>query len=382
MSLSLSEPETARSAREPKGSDSETRNIAPSETPSSAANEKSFSIAHRVALAALAGQVVFAAALVLVAARYAGADVAIYAGAAALLWLILANAFVIRTVRRSLDPLRDLAERANQISAKNWKLGASAGAGLPQELLPLAESVDAALSRLQTAFRRQGDFTSDAAHELKTSVAIVKSALQLLLHRPRTQREYQIGLEELLEDCARLENLLERMLRLSRIEQMAEGGARPKRASVDLAATCEAAVSRIHAMAEERGVTLQLEASASFSLPADPEDLELIWMNLLENAVQNSPPGSAVKMRLQQGSDAMAQVSVMDSGAGIAPADLPHIFERFRRGESAPARSACGSGLGLAICKAVVGAYGGTIEAANLPGQGAEFRVNLPVSRP
>ncbi len=105
-------------------------------------------------------------------------------------------------------------------------------------------------------------------------------------------------------------------------------------------------------------------------------------MNLLENAVQNSPPGSAVTMRLQQGPGATAQVSVRDSGPGIAPADLPHIFERFRRGQSDPARSTCGFGLGLAICKAVVGAYGGTIEAANLPDRGAEFRVNLPVSRP
>ncbi len=136
---------------------------------------------------------------------------------------------------------------------------------------------------------------------------------------------------------------------------------------MDLSSTCEAALARVHALAEQRHVALNFESSASIVLLADPEDLELIWINLLENAVQNSPAGSTVKMRVRLGADAMAQIAVLDSGPGIAPADLPHIFERFRRGDSAPERSNSGFGLGLAICKALVDAYGGTIEAMNLP---------------
>jgi signal transduction histidine kinase len=381
MTLVVSDTGTAHSASHPQGPEGEPQNTPPAAAPSAGTDKASFSIARRVILAALAGQVLLAAALVLVAAKYAGAQAAWYAGAACLVVLLAAYAIVVRTVRRSLDPLGDLAGRVNEISGKHWKLGASSGAALPSEILPLAESVDAALGRLQKAYRLQRDFTSDAAHELKTSVAIVKSALQLLLQRPRTQREYQIGLEELQEDCARMEGLLERMLRLARFEQMAESGSRPRSASVDLAATCEAAVARFRALAEERGVAVRLEAPAPVSLAGDPEDLELIWTNLLENALRNSPPGSTVTIRLERGSGPMAQVRVRDSGPGIAPKGLPHIFERFQRGESLPERSARGFGLGLAICKAVVTAYGGTIEASNLPEEGAEFRINLPISR-
>jgi two-component system, OmpR family, sensor histidine kinase BaeS len=116
------------------------------------------------------------------------------------------------------------------------------------------------------------------------------------------------------------------------------------------------------------------------ALRADPEDLELIWINLLENAVRYSPSGSVVKMHAGANGGAMAQVSVFDSGPGIPPGELPHIFERFHRADPSRARSSGGFGLGLAICKALVDAYGGKIEAINQAGQGAEMRVHLPLS--
>jgi signal transduction histidine kinase len=100
---------------------------------------------------------------------------------------------------------------------------------------------------------------------------------------------------------------------------------------------------------------------------------------LLENAVQYSPAGSTVKIRVQAPDNAMTQVTVSDSGPGIPAQELPYIFERFHRGD--PSRSRCtgGFGLGLAICKALVDAYGGKIEVINLPGHGAEVRVLLPI---
>lgn len=372
----------ASAGQQLQGSENEIQKSAPIEVQPSATNVKTFSIARRVILAAAACQALLAAGLVLVAALYANAQVAIYVGLAGLGVLVAANSFVIWTIRRGLGPLRELSQRVGEISAQNWNFRPSPGAGMAKEHLPLAEAIDAALARLQTAFRQQRDFTSDAAHELKTSVAIVKSGLQVLLHRPRTQREYEIGLEELIEDCARLEDLLERMLRLARVERLHENGVRPKAASVDLSSTCEAALSRVHALAEQSNVALNFESSVSLVLLGDPEDLELIWINLLENAVQNSPAGSTVKMRVRLCADAMAQIAVLDSGPGIAPSDLPHIFERFRRGDSAPERSSSGFGLGLAICKTLVDAYGGTIKAMNLPERGAEIRVELPVQPP
>ncbi len=182
----------------------------------------------------------------------------------------------------------------------------------------------------------------------------------------------------MLGDCARLEDLLARMLRLARIEQLAENGVPPKLATTELTSTCEAAISRIRKVAEERNIALEFESPAAVYMLADPEDLELIWLNLLENAVQYSPEGSTVTLRVRRNGGPMVEVSVMDSGPGIPPAELPHIFERFHRGDPSRARSTGGFGLGLAICKALVDAYNGTIEAVNLPGQGTQMRVQLP----
>jgi signal transduction histidine kinase len=294
--------------------------------------------------------------------------------------LIVANSFAIWSIRRGLDPLHELAEQAGRISVRNWDFRPSSRATMAKELAPLSQAIETVLAGLKKAFRRQRDFTYDAAHELKTSVAIVKSALQSLLHRPRTQREYEIGLEGLLEDCARLEDLLGRMLRLARIEQLAENGALPKSATTELTSTCEAAIARMRTLAEERDVSLEFVGPRAMALRADPEDLELIWINLLENAVRYSPAGSVVKMHAGANGGAMAQVSVFDSGPGIPPGELPHIFERFHRADPSRARSSGGFGLGLAICKALVDAYGGKIEAINQAGQGAEMRVHLPLS--
>jgi signal transduction histidine kinase len=319
---------------------------------------------------------------------------AIYVGSTSLLLLIAANWFAIWSIRRGLHPLQELAAQAGAISVHNWDFRPPSGAKLATELSPLSQAIETVLIRLKDSFRRQRDFTNDAAHELKTSVAIVKSTLQSLLQRPRTQREYEIGLRGLLEDCARAEDLLERMLRLARIEQLSDDGALPKLATTELTSTCEAAMERIRTLADARNVALEFETAGAIQLLADPEDLELIWLNLLENAVQYSPAGSKVKIRVQANRDSVAQVSVIDSGPGIPALELPRIFERFHRGDPSRARSTGGFGLGLAICKALVDAYGGKIEAINLPeqggadrgfggegftGHGTEIRVQLPI---
>lgn len=319
---------------------------------------------------------------------------AIYVGSASLLLLIAANWFAVWSIRRGLYPLHELAAQAGAISVHNWNFRPSSGAMLATELSPLAQAIETVLIRLKESFRQQRDFTNDAAHELKTSVAIVKSTLQSLLQRPRTQREYEIGLRGILEDCARLEDLLDRMLRLARIEQLSDEGLRPKLATTELTSTCEAAMSRIRSLADGHNVALEFESSGAVRMLADPEDLELIWLNLLENAVQYSPAGSKVKLRVQASSDSAAQISVIDSGPGIPASELPHIFERFHRGDPSRARSSGGFGLGLAICKALVDAYGGTIEAISLSktsqadqgladqgfdGHGTEIRVQLPI---
>jgi signal transduction histidine kinase len=295
-----------------------------------------------------------------------------------LLLLFIASAFAAWGVRRGLAPLHELAAQASVISVRNWDFRPPPDSLLLRELAPLTRAIETVLDRLRDSFRQQRDFTSDAAHELKTCVAIVKSTLQSLLQRPRPEQEYRVGLESLLEDCGRLEDLLARLLRLERIEQWAESGMMHRElGSTEVTSTCEAAVSRIQALAGARNIHIELLHPEEIHLKADPEDLELIWVNLLENALRYSPSGSAVVIRVER-NDGNAVVSVQDSGPGITAEQLPYIFERFYRGDPSRSRSTGGFGLGLAICKAMVTAYGGEIQAVNRPGQGTEIRVRLP----
>jgi len=309
-------------------------------------------------------------------------ELALYVSGASFLLLLAAGALAAWLVRRGLSPLRELAAASDAISPSDWSFRPPAAAIRTTELVPLVSAIETLLARLKESFRQQRDFTSDAAHELKTSVAIVKSTLQSLLHRPRTESEYRGGLEHLLDDCARLEDLLERMLRLARIEQRAEQQAgHPLARAVgvtELASTCEAAIARMRALADAREIVLELTSPSAIRLRADPEDLELIWTNLLENAIQYSPPAAKVIVRVQRNGEGLARVSIEDSGPGIPPAELPHIFERFHRGDPSRARASGGFGLGLAISKALAEAYGGRIEARNRDGRGAEVRVELP----
>jgi signal transduction histidine kinase len=296
-----------------------------------------------------------------------------------LLLLFVVSAVAAWGVRRGLEPLRELAGQAGAISVFNWEFRPPAEASRVKELAPLTGAIETVLARLRQSFRQQRDFTSDAAHELKTSVAIVKSTLQTLLQRPRPESEYRAGLEGMLDDCARLEDLLGRMLRLARIEQWAENGMNRKLGTTEVTSTCEAAISRIQALANARNIQIELLAPQAVHLQADPEDLEVIWVNLLENAVQYSPAGSRVAIRVIRNGGGTAYVCVQDSGPGIPEEQLPHVFQRFYRGDPSRSRSTGGFGLGLAICKAMVTAYGGEIEAVNRDGQGTEMRVQLPI---
>src|SRR4051812_29894065 len=300
---------------------------------------------------------------------------------AGLLLLAISSTLVTWAVRRRLLPLRELAGQAGTISIRNWSFNAPEEARMVQELAPLTQAIETLLLRLQDSFRQQRDFTSDIAHELKTSVAILKSTLQSLLHRERSGEEYRDGLEHLLEDCGRLEDLLARMLRLARLDQMAEVGGPANAAVTELTSTCESAISRMQAVAGARNIKIELihpKTNTTF-VRAAPEDLELVWVNLLENAVRYSPAGKEIVMRISQNGGAKASISVEDSGPGIPKDDLPHIFERFRRADRSRARSTGGFGLGLAICKAVVTAYGGQIEALSNPAQGTKILVELPL---
>jgi signal transduction histidine kinase len=275
-----------------------------------------------------------------------------------------------------LWPLQALARQAALISTQSWRLQVPKETEEIQELRPLTESMTQMLARLERAFAEQREFLANAAHELKTPVAVLKSTLQSLLQRSRSSEEYRAGLQASLQDMDRLEQLLQRMLQLARAEQWADTSRRDL-GMVDINSSCEAAVERIRGLAEARGTEIHLATDGPIPIRADGEDLQLVWTNLLENAVRYSPEGGSVEVAVSH-DDRRTWVSFQDHGAGISAADLPHVFERFYRGDPSRTRTTGGFGLGLAIAKALVEAYGGSITATSAPGEGTRMTVELP----
>lgn len=303
----------------------------------------------------------------------------IFIAAASLVFMGITTMLALWGIGRGLLPLQHLAHEAAQVSVHNWKIDIPEDAQHIIELRPLTESMTTMLGRLERSFAQQREFLGNATHELKTPVAVLKSTLQSLLQRPRSSDEYRVGIEESLEDMKRLEKLLEWMLRLARAEQWAHGALRRDLQVIDLVTTCQEAVERVHAIAQPRQIKLKLTADEAIHLSADPDDLQLIWVNLLENAVRYSPDGTAVEICITRVEKERAKIVFADQGVGIPEADLPHIFERFYRSDRSRARATGGFGLGLAIAKALTEAYGGTIIAESRPGQGTIMTVELPL---
>ncbi len=307
------------------------------------------------------------------AVAYAGMYIAIGSG----LLLLITVGIAVWGLRRGLRPLAELASSAASITTSNWELNPSQAALSTTELAPLTQAMTAMLDGLHRAFTQQREFLANAAHELKTPVAILKSTLQSLLQRPRAAEEYRAGLEQALEDMARLEKLLHSMLRLARAEQWAAGSARRDLDTVDVAATCQGAIERLAPLAHERNVAIDFTSNGAMPLRADADDLELVWCNLLENAIRFSPSGERVQFRVRSNGQ-RTSVEVEDNGPGIPVADLSRIFERFHRADSSRARETGGYGLGLAISKALIEAYGGTITPESRPGHGTRMVVEVP----
>ena len=289
---------------------------------------------------------------------------------------------IVLVLRRGMAPLKLLAAEAAQVSASSWAFQAPVDAYAVEELAPLASALDAALKRLELSFRQQKDFVSDAAHELKTAVTIVKSSLQLLSYRPRSPEHYQAGLEGCLADCARMEELVQKMLALARAEQISSTLSLPTtRTSTELAGCLADAVAQMNTLAALRQVRTELhieasDASLHVAMPSD--DLTTLSTNLVLNAIQHSHPGGHVKIRVQQNADGSASVEIRDQGEGIPSDDLPFVFDRFRRGDPSRSRETGGTGLGLAICKAIVEAYRGYITIESTVGAGTTVIFGVP----
>ncbi len=281
-------------------------------------------------------------------------------------------------VRKGLSPVYELAHEAECVSSSDWHFNTPASAKKIIELRPLATALEAALARLQRSFEQQRRFTSDAAHELKTDVAIVKSSLQLLSMRKRTVEEYSRGLALSLDDFTRLELTVQKMLTLARLEQPAQSASpREILQPCSLRDVVEDAVSQNKPVAELKAIEVSFELAADAKVLLDRRDALLLCSNILLNALQHSPNGATVRIAMTMGGEA-ARLTVQDQGEGISDEDRAYVFEPFYRGDPSRSRKSGGTGLGLSICRAICERVGGSIEIANNTAGGALVTVTLP----
>lgn len=300
-----------------------------------------------------------------------------------LLLLAITGPLIAWLLHRGLEPLRQLASLAERVSVNDWHFTPPASARTTAELAPLTHALESALNRLEQAFVQQRTFVSDSAHELKTAVAVAKSSLQLLSLRPRTAAEYEAGLERCVADTERLEELVHKMLTLARVESGATTTATAEGAACNIAACLRGSVAELDTVAALRYVDVHItnETADDLAVPLSAEDCSLLVSNLLLNALQHSPPESTVGLRvslLVNPGGLSVLLTIEDRGEGIEAAALPHVFDRFYRGDPSRTRATGGAGLGLAIAKAIVERAGGSIELDSVVGQGTRVTVRLP----
>jgi signal transduction histidine kinase len=291
--------------------------------------------------------------------------------------LLLAATAVILIwfLRRRLSPLNELAAIAARVSAHSWEFIPPAAILRTSELAPIARSIQQLLVGLRHAFERQRQLTGDAAHELKTSIAVLKSSLQLLAMTPRTAEQYEAGLEGLLLDTERMEDLATRMLALARLEE-----APPEpHASTDLDSALRTVAGRLRPLAELKHIDLTFDATPAnprlVAMP--PEDAEVLCSNLLMNALQHTTASGRVSATIES-HNGVTHLRVTDNGEGIPASALPHVFERFYRADRSRSRTSGGAGLGLSICKAIVERANGAIHIQSATNAGTQVTVTLP----
>ena len=276
---------------------------------------------------------------------------------------------------RSFAPMKRLAETARKIQAGDLHQRVPVPP-VRDEMQYLALTLNAMLDSLDASFSRQRRFVADASHELRTPVAVIRNKAEVALLRSRSPHEYGAALQSIHAETERLSHLINDLLALARGD---EGQARFEREAVRLDALVEAVVANAQGLAEEHGIHLVVHPLQPVRLLGDEARLIQVIMNLLDNAIRYTNPGGQVQIRLSATQGA-AHLAVQDTGIGIAPEHLPHLFERFYRADPSRRRTGgSGTGLGLAIVDWIVCTHGGSVEVRSQVGQGSLFTVTLPL---
>lgn len=273
---------------------------------------------------------------------------------------------------RAIRPIAAMTAAAESISAQRLSQRIDVRE-TDDELGQLATVLNRTFDRLQAAFEQQTRFTADASHELRTPLSVILAHTDLALSRPRSPEEYRATLETCRSASRRMKSLIEGLLTLARFDADAAG---LQFTEFDLESLTNECIELIQPLAAERQVVIEATL-CSTRMRGDRERLAQVITNLLSNAIRYNRDGGRVRVTVAS-ENGMAVISVADTGIGISPDELPHIFERFYRVEKARSRTEGSSGLGLSISQTIVAAHGGTIVARSEPGIGTTMEVRLP----
>ncbi|MGI8956536.1 MAG: heavy metal sensor histidine kinase [Chthoniobacterales bacterium] len=270
--------------------------------------------------------------------------------------------------RRGLRPLKTLADAVERVGATHLDERIVVDRW-PEELQPLAISFNKMLGRLEESFTRLSQFSADLAHELRTPIAILRGEAEGALTKPRSSARYREVIESSLEEFQGLSSMIDNLLFLAR----AETSGSFNRSSFDGRAAIDEVREFYEAVSQDKGVEITCRGDGQ--VYADPGLFRRALINLLTNALHFTPSGGSVTVALER-RDGATQISVADTGCGISSKHVPHVFDRFFRGD-AP-RNSQGTGLGLAIVKSIMRVHDGDVAVQSELNEGTVVTLKFP----
>ncbi len=280
--------------------------------------------------------------------------------------------------RKALSPVDRMAATAAEITATQLDRR------LPEteandELGYLAQTFNAMIARLQRSFDEVRRFTADAAHELRTPLAAMRTEAEVALRSPRAAERDARVFESLLEEIERLTRLVSHLLFLCREET---GVAPNVFCTVRLDSLVRDVSEHMEVAAREKGLALVVDLEHACEVQGEPDRLRQLVFNLLDNAIKYTPSGGTVAVGCEPStSTGQVRVVVSDTGIGISNDHLPHVFERFYRVDSSRSSEIEGNGLGLAICLSIAESHAGTLSIESTFGKRTRVTLALPMHR-
>jgi len=294
-------------------------------------------------------------------------------GGAIALLLSLGLAFLI--ARWVADPLQSMLAAAREVPEGATAPVRPAG---PREVQDVMRAFNSMVARVHASQSSQREFVANVSHELKTPLTSIQGFAQAILDgTAETLEARQQAAQAILSESSRMHRMALDLLDLARLDS---GTADLQMGRVDVSLLLHGVAEKFAPLAQKAVVTISVEAENLPSIIGDGDRLAQVFTNLLDNALKFTPSGGSAILGAHRAGN-MVEISVKDTGVGIAPEALPHVFDRFYQGDASRARNdRQGAGLGLAIAREIVGAHGGKISVQSQPGQGTNFIVALPLA--